>query len=55
MAIVEVVIRLTDIKADVDIESVQDKISDILYKAGYSHIEPVGVTLYEEDKPCTCG
>lgn len=54
MAVVEVVVRLTDMRADIDIEKVQDKISDLLYKAGY-HIEPVGVTLLSDDKPCACG
>lgn len=54
MASVEVVVTITDQRPDIDIEKLQDKISDLLYKAGY-RIAPVGVTLLEDDKPCACG
>lgn len=51
---VQVILRLPD--TGKDIESVQEAILDALYAAGFSRIEPVGVSLTtDDDRPCGCG
>lgn len=54
MAVIEVVVRLTDIGDGSDIEVVQDNVMDALFAHGFRQVEPIGVTLVEEISSGCC-